>query len=44
MTETARWRADGVTVVRAESLQASMREPSRKGRATAFDFAGTGGA
>lgn len=34
--EHARWKADGVTVVRAESLQA-------KGRATAFDFAGTGG-
>ena|SRR2546428_6022965 len=43
MREKARWRADGVTVVRAESLHASMREPSRKGRATAFDFAGTGG-
>ena len=43
MTEKARWRTDGVTVVRAESLQASMREPSRKGRATAFDFTGSGG-
>src|SRR5713101_8272912 len=43
MTEKAKWRTDGVTVVRAESLQATLRDPSRKGRATAFDFAGSGG-
>lgn len=43
MTEKAKWKTDGVTVVRAETLHASMHEPSRKGRATAFDFAGTGG-
>ncbi|HMH18648.1 MAG TPA: cupin domain-containing protein [Burkholderiales bacterium] len=43
MTEKPRWKTDGVKVVRAESLQATMREPSRKGRATAFDFAGSGG-
>lgn len=40
MTETMKWRTDGVTVVRAESLNRAMRGT---GRATAFDFAGTGG-
>jgi uncharacterized RmlC-like cupin family protein len=35
-----KWRTDGVTVVRAEALNAAMRDP---GRATAFDFRGTGG-
>jgi uncharacterized RmlC-like cupin family protein len=39
-TQTAKWRTDGVTVVRAGSLQTAMLG---KGRATAFDFAGTGG-
>jgi uncharacterized RmlC-like cupin family protein len=39
-TQTAKWRTDGVTVVRAGSLQTVMLG---KGRATAFDFAGTGG-
>jgi hypothetical protein len=43
MTETAKWRTDGVSVVRAQSLERAMREPCRRGRATAFDFAGTGG-
>src|SRR5258708_4735524 len=43
MTEKAKWRTDGVTVVRADSLYAAMGGPSGKGRATAFDFAGTGG-
>jgi uncharacterized RmlC-like cupin family protein len=42
MPETIKWR-DGVTVVRAESLDRSMRGPSGTGRATAFDFVGTGG-
>ena len=40
MAEMTKWRSDGVTVVRAGALQAAM--PGR-GRATAFDFAGTGG-
>lgn len=42
MAETMKWR-DGVTVVRAKSLDMAMRVPSGTGRATAFDFAGTGG-
>ncbi len=42
MAETRKWR-DGVKVVRRSSLDAVMRGPSRTGRATAFDFAGTGG-
>ena len=41
MTETMTWR-DGVKIVRAASLDALMRGPSGIGRATAFDFAGTG--
>ena len=36
------WR-DGVKVVRAESLDALLRAPAGNGRATVFDFAGTGG-
>jgi uncharacterized RmlC-like cupin family protein len=39
-TETSKWRTGGVTVVRAGSLQTAMLG---KGRATAFDFAGSGG-
>ena len=42
MTEPNNWR-DGVRVVRAESLDSIMQGPSGAGRATAFDFAGTGG-
>ena len=42
MRETGQWR-DGVTVVRTESLDTAMRGPSGTGRATAFDFTGTGG-
>ena len=42
MAETTNWR-DGVKVVRAQSLDKIMREPSGSGRATAFDFAGTAG-
>jgi uncharacterized RmlC-like cupin family protein len=36
------WR-DGVRVVRGQSLDLAMRGPSGTGRATAFDFAGSGG-
>jgi uncharacterized RmlC-like cupin family protein len=36
MTEPMKWRSDGVTIVRAAAMLG-------KGRATAFDFAGTGG-
>jgi uncharacterized RmlC-like cupin family protein len=43
MTETAKWRTDGVTVVRGTSLDQVMRGPSGTGRATAFDFSGSGG-
>jgi len=43
MTGTARWRTDGVRVVRGQSLDAAMRGPSGTGRATAVDFTGTGG-
>ena len=42
MPETGKWR-DGVTVVRRESFDKAMRGPSGTGRATAFDFSGTGG-
>ena len=42
MTGTAKWR-DGVTVVRAKSLDMAMHGPSGTGRATAFDFTGTAG-
>jgi uncharacterized RmlC-like cupin family protein len=41
--EDTRWRTDGVTVVRAQSLEKAMLGPPRTGRATAFDFAGKGG-
>jgi hypothetical protein len=39
MMEAMKWRTDGVTVVRAGSLNAAMLGT---GRATAFDFTGTG--
>jgi uncharacterized RmlC-like cupin family protein len=42
MVEAAQWRS-GVKVVRAKALEALVREPTGTGRATAFDFAGTGG-
>ena len=42
MAEQMKWR-DGIKVLRAASLDATMRGPSGTGRATAFDFAGTGG-
>ena len=43
MAEPLKWWRDGVRVVRANSLDTVMRDPSGTGRATAFDFAGTGG-
>jgi uncharacterized RmlC-like cupin family protein len=43
MTTETNWRT-GVTVVRAATLKRSMGGPSGPGRATAFDFAGSGGA
>ncbi len=42
MTEPMRWR-DGVRVVRGAPLETQVHAPSGTGRATAFDFAGTGG-
>ncbi len=42
MDETTKWR-DGVTVVRAQALDTTLHAPSGTGRATAFDFTGTGG-
>ena len=42
MTERKQWR-DGVRIVRGTSLAETMRQPSTGGRATAFDFAGSGG-
>ena len=42
MAETGKWR-DAVRVVRGKSLDMAMREPGSSGRATAFDFSGTGG-
>ena len=42
MSEATRWR-DGVKVVRADALDTVMRDPTGTGRATAFDFSGTGG-
>ena len=41
MTESTNWR-DSVRVVRAGSLEALVSDPSGTGRATVFDFAGTG--
>jgi uncharacterized RmlC-like cupin family protein len=43
MTEGMKWRNDGVRVVRAASLDEAMRGPGGTGRATAFDFTGSGG-
>src|SRR5258708_5369252 len=40
MAETTKWRSDGVTVIRAGALRTAI---VGKGRATAFDFAGSGG-
>ena len=43
MTESMKWRG-GVVVVRAASLETQIHAPGGTGRATAFDFAGTGAA
>ena len=43
MMSDAKWRTDGVRVVRADSLYASTYQPAGEGRATAVDFSGTGG-
>ena len=42
MAEPVPWR-DGVAVVRAAVIDAQVHPPSGTGRATVFDFAGTGG-
>ena len=42
MIETTKWR-EGVTVVRAMWLDAQLHTSGSTGRATAFNFAGTGG-
>ena len=42
MAESTKWR-DGVRIVRAALLEALVCGPSGTGRATACDFAGTGG-
>ena len=42
MTEPTNWR-DAVKVVRAQALDETMHAPGGNGRATAFDFAGSGG-
>jgi uncharacterized RmlC-like cupin family protein len=41
MAEKANWK-DGVRIVRAATLDAIMHAPNGTGRATAFDFAGSG--
>jgi uncharacterized RmlC-like cupin family protein len=40
---TTDWRTEGVTVVRGATQEAARRGPSGTGRATTFDFAGSGG-
>ena len=42
MPDAMKWRGD-VRIVRASSLESLIHAPSGTGRATAFDFAGTGG-
>ena len=42
MNEPMKWR-NGVTVTRAASLEAQLHATDGTGRATVFDFAGTGG-
>jgi uncharacterized RmlC-like cupin family protein len=42
MTQATSWRTDGVKVVRAGALRRAAFGPSGTGRATAFDFTGTG--
>jgi len=41
MAESGKWR-DGVAIVRAPTIDAQVHAPDGAGRATAFDFAGTG--
>jgi uncharacterized RmlC-like cupin family protein len=43
MTETIRWQDDGVKIVRAAALADAMAGGPGMARATAFDFAGSGG-
>jgi uncharacterized RmlC-like cupin family protein len=43
MTHAAKWRTQGVTVVRAASLDMAQARSSGLGRARAFDFAGSDG-
>ena len=43
MAGTVNWQTSGVKFVRAHSIQNAMSGPAGMGRATAFDFAGTGG-
>lgn len=43
MMETIRWETEGVKIVRAEALAGAMAGASGIARATAFDFAGSGG-
>jgi uncharacterized RmlC-like cupin family protein len=43
MSEKINWRSEGVKFVRAHTIKSAMSGPSGIGRATAFDFAGTGG-
>src|SRR5260221_14743392 len=43
MAGTVNWQTSGVKFVRAHSIQSAMSGPTGLGRATAFDFAGTGG-
>lgn len=42
MRESTDWRS-GIRVVRARALDQAMHGPAGTGRATAFDFAGSGG-
>jgi uncharacterized RmlC-like cupin family protein len=42
MSEATDWRT-GVRVVRAAAVEQAMRAPGGTGRATVFDFAGSGG-
>jgi len=43
MAQTIRWQSDGVKIVRAAALAEAMAGTSGMARATAFDFAGSGG-
>src|SRR5262249_33482801 len=43
MPTTVDWGAEGVKIVRAASIRGAMRGPPGTGRATAFEFSGTGG-